>query len=288
MRPNGMLCVFAVMALLPAVSGEVEVARASDFWDEVKNPGLRSYRRQVAEGRAAAAAGRFEDALADAEGAIGRMADRPDAWILKGRALGELGRLEGATEAFERALTLDPDSLARDDDGRHAAQLLAAGGRHDLAAQILPRILGRMTASSTRVELYALYGDVLATLGPERLREAIAAYREAVRHGGRHDPRAALGLALCLRRAGREDEARDLARGASTRGRIDGVLHALPIPDAERAARRAVALMAIGDREGARQAWREASSGEHYSDHALAELRRMDGPRRAPSGTSMR
>jgi len=283
------LLIVVALASVPMLGAPtfVDVAHASDFWDEVKNPGLRRYRRHVAEGRAAAASGRFEEALSEAEAAIERIGDRPEAFILKGRALGELGRLEGATAAFEHALTLDPDSLSAPEDGRHAAQLLAGGGRHDLAALVLPRILGRMPASSARVELYALYGDVLSALGPERLRDAIGAYREAVRQGGRHDPRAALGLALSLRRAGEEDEARELARGAATRGRIDGVLSALPIPDSERAARRAVALMAVGDREGARRAWREASSGEHFGDHARAELARMDGQRER-AGAGMR
>jgi tetratricopeptide (TPR) repeat protein len=252
-------------------------AHASDFWDEVKNPGLRTYRRHIAEGRTAAVAGRFEDALTEADAAIAIIEERPDAWILKGRALGELGRLDIATEAFARALEIDEDALSTPEDGRHAAQLLAAGGRHDLAARVLPRLLGRMHASSARVELYALYGDVLSALGPERLREAISAYREAVRQGGRHDPRASLGLALCLRRAGEVEEARDLARGATTRGRLDGMLHALPIPESERAARRAVALMAIGDREGARQAWRDASTGEHFAEHARRELTALGG-----------
>ncbi len=264
-----------VVALAPA-SG----ALASDFWDEVKSPGLRSYRRHLAEGRAAAAAGRFEDALSESAVAIEIIEERPDAWILRGRALGELGRLDAATEAFARALAIDDDALSTPEEGRHAAQLLAAGGRYDLAARVLPRLLGHMQASSARTELYALYGDVLSALGPERLGDAIAAYREAVRQTGRHDPRAALGLALCLRRADRAAEARDIARGVTTRGHIDGLLHALPLPESERAARRAVALMAIGDREGAKQAWRDASAGEFFADEARAELAALGGPTR--------
>jgi tetratricopeptide (TPR) repeat protein len=274
--------------VLGVASGELarSTARASDFWDEVKNPGLRRYNRHIAEGRAAAAAGRFPEAVVEAEAAIVRLESRPEAWILKGRAFGELGRLDEATTAFERALAIDPDALSAPEDGRHAAQFLAAAGRYDLAAALLPRVLGRMSASSARVELYALYGDVLSALGPERLREAIAAYREAVRQGGRHDPRSALGLSLCLRRNGAEAEARDLARGASVRGRIDGVLHALPIPESERAARRAVALLAIGDREGAREAWREAASGEFFAEHARQEQLALERPTGGTRGSS--
>lgn len=253
-------------------------AQASDFWDEVKNPGVRRYNRLVAEGRGAAAVGRFEDALAEADRAIGHIPDRAEAHVLRGRALGELGRLDEAAEAYDRAYAAGPDSLSSTTEGRGAALILARGGHYGLAARILPNVLGRMLPSSARVELYALYGDVLMSLGPDHLREAVGAYREAVRRGGPHDPRSALGLALALRRTDEVDEARALARGVASRGRLDTILAALPITEAERAARRAIALMAGGDSEGARRAWEEARGAELYRDHAEEELRRLAPP----------
>ncbi|RLB50730.1 MAG: hypothetical protein DRJ42_18215 [Deltaproteobacteria bacterium] len=273
-------CIIFVAMALPFASSLTapSPAGASDFWDEVKNPGLRRYHRRLAEGRGAAAAGRYEDALTEADAAIARIPNRPEAFVLRGRALGALGRLEDAAEAYGRAFELGPEALSSPTEGRGAAEFLARGGRYELAARILPNVLGRMPPSSTRVELYALYGDVLMSLGPDHLREAVGAYREAVRRGGPHDPRSALGLALALRRVGELEEARALSRGVSARGRLDTVLAALPVSEAERAGRRAVALMAAGDREGARRAWTAAAEGELFREHAQEEITRLDAP----------
>jgi len=48
---------------------------------------------------------------------------------------------------------------------------------------------------------------------------------------------------------------------------VESLLASLPLPDAERAARRALVLTAIGDRSGARSAWDLAREGA-WTDHA--------------------
>jgi len=265
---------FALLAL-PPVSAP---AAASDFWDEVRTPGLREWKRNVREARAAAAAGNWDAALAESEAAIARIEDRAEAHVLRGRALGELGRLDVAITAFSRALELDETTLDSAEDGVHAARIAASARAPELAVRILPRVLGNMRPSSERADLYALYGDVLSALGPEYLRRAIVAYREATRHGGRGGVQAALALALALRRAGEELEASDLARDVAARGRVDALVGGVAVPEPERAARRAVVLDAIGDRAGAREAWEEALASEVWRVHTLYFLGRGPEP----------
>jgi tetratricopeptide (TPR) repeat protein len=265
----------ALLALFVASLGLTPEAMASDFWDDVKTPGLRGYRRHVTQARAAYADGHFEQAAAEADLAIARVEARPDAHVVKGRALGELGRTDEAATELARAIELAPDALDEQEAGSHAAQILCVAGRHDLAVRVLVRVLGRMSPGGLRGELYALLGDALLTLGPERLAEAVSAYREALRASGRHDVRAALGLALALRRQGELLESTDLARNAASHGRIDGVLRALPVPEAERAARRAVALDALGDVAGARSAYADSREGVLWRDFAERELSRL-------------
>lgn len=245
-------------------------ARASDFWDEVKDPGLGPYRTRVAAGWRSFAERHFEAAVQAAEAAIAAEPRRCEAYLLRGRALGELGRAGDAADAFERALARDPTCADDPEQGGAAARTAAAAGRLDLAATLLERAVARMRDGPARRLLYALYGDVRMALGPEHLHDAILAYREVLRH--QVDVRASLGLALALRRAGRIEEARVVAANAVAHGRVDALVARLPLPAAEKAARLAVALEAAGDAEGARRAWREASEGEIWRGHAEREL----------------
>ncbi len=256
----------ALLALLLCATPEVAQAD-SDFWDEVRRPGTRVYREEVTRARRALRARRFNRAAQLAQDASERLPDRPEAHVVLGLARGELGDNEGGAEALERALDLDPAALDDPLDGGQGADLLARAGHHDRAGVLLGRLLGRMSEGPNRQNLYVLYGDVLSVLGPERLSDAERAYREALRAVA-HDPRAAIGLALVLHRQnGDEDEWRQLAELVATRGRVDELLNSLPIPDSERFARKAVALLAIGDRGGARSAWDHAREGV-WADHA--------------------
>ena len=270
--------IWRVALLLSLLLAAPVEARASDFWDEVRTPGLREYNRHVREARSAAATGNWQSVLAEAAAAIDRIADRAEAHVLRGRALGELGQLDASLEALRRALAIDPRALDGPEDGVHAARIAASAGAHELAVSILPRVLGGMRPSSERGDLYALYGDVLLVLGPEYLRRAIVAYREAVRYGGHGSVQAMLGLALALRRSGERLESNDVAREVASRGRIDALVAAIPVPEPERAARRAVALAAIGDDAGATHAWEEALASEAWRAHTLHELGRGPAP----------
>ncbi|MAQ15095.1 MAG: hypothetical protein CMN30_09925 [Sandaracinus sp.] len=241
-------------------------AAASDFWDEVREPGSRAYAEEVRQARRALRSRERTRAAQLARSAIERLPERPEARVVLGLALGPEDPATGAEE-LARALSTDPGALDDESDGADAADVLARGGRYELAADLMGRLLGRMRAGAARQNLYVLYGDVLGLRGPEHLDDAERAYREALR-AVPHEPRASIGLALVLHRRGDDtDEWRRLAERVAARGRVESLLASLPLPDAERAARRALVLTAIGDRSGARSAWDLAREGA-WTDHA--------------------
>ena len=251
----------------PGESPRSGASRRSDFWAEVRQPGTRAYREAVERADRALRARSFNRAAQLAKGAAEGLPERPDAYVIQGLALGELGQPEASAEALERALALAPSSLDDPYYGARAAAFLARAGHHERAAELLGRLLGRMADGPNRQNLYVLYGDVLSVLGPERLSDAERAYREALRAVAHH-PRAVIGLALVLHRQnGDEAEWRQLGELVASRGRLDELLRSLPIPEHERAARKAVALTAIGDRRGARSAWDLAREGP-WAEHA--------------------
>jgi tetratricopeptide (TPR) repeat protein len=278
---NAFVCALALVALA-SLDGR---ARASDFWDEVKTPGLRLYRQRLVETREALAARRWTDAVAAADAAIARLPDRGEARALRGRALTELGRLDEAIGEFEAAIERDPAALDDPETGGGAAILAASVARSDLALRILSRVLGRAASGTSamqaarRADLYALQADLLLTSGPDRVRDAILSYREALRQSD--DPRVSIGLALALARVGDDLEASDLARGVAAAGRLDGLLAGLHVPAPERAARRAFVLEASGDRAGARAAWAEAQAHEPWREFAITRERALSEPPRS-------
>ena len=262
-------CSWILLATLATSS-----AHASDFWDEVRTPGLTAYRADVETARNALGARRLAQATTLATEAIARLPDRPEAFVVRGFAKGEAGEVEAVTEGLLRALELDASALDDPSAGSRAAELLARGAHLDAAAEVLARVLGRMHASALRQTVYALHGDVLLSRGPEHLQDALRAYREAVR--GNATPRAELGLALALYRAGDEAEWSALARSVAAHGRLDPLLENLPVPDTEREARRALVLEATGDTAAARGAW-DLSRGGAWDAAVQATLERLRG-----------
>ncbi|MCB9618534.1 MAG: tetratricopeptide repeat protein [Sandaracinus sp.] len=247
-------------------------AHASEFWDEVKTPGLRLWRQDMTRARAALRARRLAQAREAASAAIRRLPERAEGWLVRGLAAGEAGELDAARDDLLHARRLDPAALDEPAEGARAGELLARAGSHAEAAEVLGRVLARARSGQARHGLYGLYGDALSVLGPERLEDAERAYREALRDSP-HDPRASLGLALVLVR-GRDDdlEWRELARRIAALGRLDALLLGLEVPEPERAARRAVVLEALGDAAGARTAWTAASRDGAWAEDARRRL----------------
>jgi tetratricopeptide (TPR) repeat protein len=241
-------------------------AHASDFWDEVRSPGLAAQRAHVARGRHALAQNQTELALQHADAAIARRPERADGHVLRGRALGALARHGEAAAAFEQALARDPHALDADSDAAAAAQSALIVDRSDLALRTIAGSIARSRDARARGQALLIMADALHAHGPGELRRAIAAYREALVDGG-HDKQALLGLALALHRAGERDEALALAQRAGVKPDPTW------LPGHEYAARMALWLLAIGDRGAAEQAWARAAEGGHaWSEHARQAL----------------
>lgn len=234
-------------------------ARASDFWDEVRNPGLGAHRMHLRRGREALAGNHPELALSEADAAIARCAECAAGPALRGRALSALGHHAQAVEAFEAALRLDGAALdAIAADGLALAFSACSVGQPELAARALERVLAQSRDSAARTEAIAMLADALQAEGPAELKRAIMTYREAMADDAARK-RALLGLALALERDGAHDEALGLARRAGPES--DPNTTSAWLPQTERAARLALWLSAIGDSTAADQAWQRASEG---------------------------
>jgi tetratricopeptide (TPR) repeat protein len=255
--------------------------RASDFWDEVRSPGLRPFRRALGAAEAALSEGQLQAALELSEAAIARLPEDARGHALRGRALWALQRVDTAAEAFERAIALDPTVLdAAGGDG--AAHVAALSGRSALAERIIDRVLPRLQASPRRGALYALRGDLLSGVGPERVREAEASYRQALRDAPELELRAGLGLALCLDRAGEANAAASVLSGIAALDTLEGELWRWPLTKLERSARQALVLDAAGDRSAAQRAWQTvADAAGPWRGHALAKLSRTEAAPRS-------
>jgi tetratricopeptide (TPR) repeat protein len=254
-------------------------ARASDFWDEVRVPGLPGYRAAVARAEVALRARHFADALTFADHALEQRDDRPEAHRLRGLALGALGRDADAIPSLARALELDVSAFDDPVSGAVAAHIAVRAEAWALAERILHRAAAAMAPHPARKGLYADYGDVLLTLGPAHLEASIRAYEVALRDGHGHDPRAALGLALALHRDGRPEEAEPLIDALRRTVRMEAVLAAVAAPLAERKARIALLREAAGARDEARAAWAAATERSEWAEHARAQVARREALR---------
>jgi tetratricopeptide (TPR) repeat protein len=243
-------------------------ASASDFWDEVRNPGLAAQKTHLRRAEQALQQNQADRALAEAEGAAADCFACAPAFVVQGRALAALGRLGEAVVAFEHALQLTGDALDVESVALGAAAVAIHVGRPDLGVVVLIRTLARTQEPATRSRGLLMLADALLALGPADLRRAIAAYGPAMADDGARK-HALLGLALALHRKGEEAQGLALARRAEQEGDPNAASAWLPEP--ERAARVALWLAAIGDRTAAEQAWLRAAEGDGpWAAHARA------------------
>jgi tetratricopeptide (TPR) repeat protein len=240
-------------------------ARASDFWDEVRSPGLAAHRLHLRRGARALAENLPYPALSESEAAIARCPECAGGYTLRGRAFAALGQHGASVFAFQQALRQRADALDADGVALVAAANAFRIGRADLTVTILTRALALDRDPDTRVRALPMLADALQARGPEQLERALVAYREALQDDDARS-RTLLGLALALHRSGEVEQALALARRAGSNAETSSWL-----PDSEREARAALWLTAIGDREAAEQAWaRAAAGGGPWADHAQA------------------
>jgi tetratricopeptide (TPR) repeat protein len=266
--------------LIPLLLCSPTSGHASDFWDEVRSPGLHAHvalLREVGLSLQREQPARAVELMAQ----VARpFATRADTLRMRGLALAASGDAEHALPLLRQALAIDASALDNPLWGTPAA--LSAIKADDLAfaSDILTRVIGNMPAVPTRRELFALLGDTLLTQGPSRIVDAIVAYREALRGDGSTDARSLLGLSLALSRHDEHPSSAEVAARLTAASRVEVVVGGLPVPPSEKAARLAIAAEVLGDLERALAQWTAASDGP-WREHATLQAARIQRLRSA-------
>lgn len=268
----GMLRAVALLLLLLVFPAG---GRASDFWDEVRLPGLRAHAALMHEVAIALRRDQGHQALELLQRTSSAFVNRADTLLMRGLALSLVGENARAIEALHHAQQVDRRALDDSVLGTRAALVATKAGDFAFASDILTRVVGNLAALPVRRELFSLLGDVLLAQGPARVAEAIVAYREAIRGATTTDVRSVLGLALALSRNAEPAAAHEVMGRITAAARFDVVVSALPLPEVEKAARLALALEAVGDVDGASTQWSRAAAESTWQAHALAEGARM-------------
>jgi tetratricopeptide (TPR) repeat protein len=172
----------------------------------VVNPGLTDLRRRVeilrfqalegnlAEARAAARAGRHDDAIRLFQSAISASPDSPFLYRELAMVEAQRGDREAALEHYRRAVTLDPSDAA---SLTAIAGLLESGGELEAALEAFDQALAvqpdeelsqRRAAVAERIELARLPAEYQAIESAARVTRADLAALIGVRLGGALDP----------------------------------------------------------------------------------------------------
>jgi tetratricopeptide (TPR) repeat protein len=267
--------------------------RGANVWERAKSPELRRYCDLVASAssKLAGTTAMAEAALASAREADQVLPGHAAPRVLEGRALAALGKLDEALAALKDARTRD--AAAFDDPLALLAwaRVLARTGHTAEAAEAYRALLPRASAISAteRASASVEAGLVAMVHGAAGLDEAAAALREGLREAQDETQAVAVfALALALDRRGDTDESRALLlervhgdpRTALASGRAKELLAVAP---AEADALAALALEA-SDPGGARDAWARylaASPNGPWAAQARAHAAAI-GQKRAP------
>ena len=240
------------------------------FWDELRTPGLRTYRVALEDARRALAENAPERAALAAQRAIAARSDQAEAHRIYASALARQNELGAAAAAYRQAWELDRRCFDGENHAESAAIALMAGGNYVFAAELLERTIRALPDSRLRERLERRLSLTLLAAGPDQLDRALAVIRNAHR-GANQSRQLSASLAVALYRRGELDPALSVAR------EVDGGhgsltwLQEQALPPAELAWREAVFLEARGDRAGAATAFDRAHSfGGPWAARALA------------------
>lgn len=225
----------------------VDSGSAANVWERAKSPELRKYCDLVASAasKLAGTAAMAEAALAAAREANGILPGHAAPRVLEGRALAALGKLDEALAALRDGKARDPSALD-DPLALHSwGRLLARTGHLPEAAEAYRALLPRTTGLSSEERAVSAIeaGLVAMASGPAAMDDAVAALREAL-HEAQDEALSvtALALALALDRRGDSREAQALL--ADRAGQVRGD------PRVVFEGARAKELLAVAPKEG--------------------------------------
>ncbi|MBI2894456.1 MAG: tetratricopeptide repeat protein [Deltaproteobacteria bacterium] len=260
----------------------------SDFWAEVRRPGIGAYRQSIAEGRVLFEQRRLRESLDAFDRAARALADDPEGHLWRGNVLNELGRWREAIDAWERARELEPSLL---DDRDHTFQMAITFSRvldFPRAVAEYERLIPRLEAADgdeLRAVVFANCAESLMAQGPDHLGAAVRYYRRSLEHTPDYKL-AHWGLAVALDRQGSDVEARAEARRALEG---DEQMMALVtggvffVPDYEIHWYRALGFEALGQREPALGEWRSYLAMGGATGPWADRLRQLDAASTQPN-----
>ena len=199
--------------------GPLSAAADSDFWAEVRRPGITAYQRAMAEGRVLREQGRLREALEALGRATQALPDEAEGHRWRGNVLFDLDDPRGAVDAWDRARELDP-MLA--ENVRHAFDMaIALSKTQDFVRtvaeyeRIVPR-LGAGEDAEFRAGVFANCAEAQMAQGRDHLDAAVRNYRRSLEELSTYRL-GHWGLAVSLDRQGSLVESREEVRRA-----IDG------------------------------------------------------------------
>jgi tetratricopeptide (TPR) repeat protein len=186
-----------------------------NIWERAKSPELRRYCDLLASAasKLAGTAGMAKAALEAARQAEGVLPERAAPKVLEGRALAALGQIDDALAALREGKARDPAGLDDPPALLAWARVLARTQNLREATEAYRELLPRTSSlsSAERASAAVEAGLVAMASGPAALDDAIAAQREALREAQDETLAVAvLALALALDRRGDASEAHAL------------------------------------------------------------------------------
>jgi len=211
LRPPSLLVILALLAGTRAARAE-----RSEFWAEVRRPGITVFRRSMAEGRVLREQGRVREALEAFDRATRALPDEAEGHLWRGNVLFDLDDAPGAVDAWDRARELDP-TIA--EGVRHSFDMAIALSKAQEFVRtvseyerIIPR-LGPSDDAEFRAGVFANCAEAQMAQGRDHLDAAVRNYRRSLEEL----PTYRLGhwgLAVALDRQGSAVEAREELRRA--------------------------------------------------------------------------
>ena len=198
------------LAARPFECGNDGTGRGANLWERAKHPELRHYCDLLAAGTSKLASpATAADALSEADDADQAMPGHAAPLVLKGRALGKLGRYTEAYAAFTDAKSRDARALDDPSALLAFARASARSGHLPEALAAFRALLPRADGLSSSERAPAYVEAAVHAMNAGAADDAVAMLRQARREASDAiQPVATLALALALDRAGEKEEAK--------------------------------------------------------------------------------
>lgn len=265
---------FLTLSLFASAMPALARAEESNLWEDIRAPTRSSpeARRSIMRANRALSEQQYAIATREALKALRIAPDSSEAFLALGSAQLYSGHPREAMHSFERAIELDPRQLLDPNVSSRIAHAAIRAGNYPLAIDALHALIAALPSIAMRANAFNRLADLVQSEG--RVDEAIILYRNALLEARSMHPRAALGLALALRRLNRNEEAAIYLELAARTPEIERIIQEVPGHPSERSARNALIHLARGEKDKAHALFlKVADESPHHREHALREAR---------------